>query len=298
MEIRPRRAKHRKSYAQAFQGERSADRYEHVVYAQGSSASMLWLVEKEILIQSIKEFCQTEIKHIDYLDFACGTGRVVEVVEDLVSTSTAIDVSEHMIGIARTKTHKTTYLCEDITREEYLSYKYDLITCFKFLTNAEDGLRREALSALRSLLRDQESILIVNGHGNPLSYRLLTLPYHWGRDKLAGRPFEGYLSTPRLNRLLASAGFRVERRIGMGFVPEKLQRMLPNKIVLAAERMLAKVPGLDYLGLNQVFVCRPADCGTLEDNTAEGVGGSGGTGNLGGKCTARDPAPGLAGLAE
>jgi SAM-dependent methyltransferase len=273
METSPTRTQHRESYARAFQSELSANRYEYVVYAQESSATILWSVERDILIHLIKEFCQAETRQIDSLDFACGTGRIVEVIENLVSTSTAIDVSRHMINISRTKTRKTAYICGDITQGEYLDNKYDLITCFRFLTNAEEELRIKTLSALRRRLRDQDSILIVNGHGNPLSYRLLTLPYHWARDKLAGRPFQGYLSTPRLNRLLASAGFRVERRIGMGFVPEKLQRMLPNKVVLVAERMLAKVPGLDYLGLNQMFVCRRADCGTLEDDTAEGVEG-------------------------
>jgi 2-polyprenyl-3-methyl-5-hydroxy-6-metoxy-1,4-benzoquinol methylase len=217
-------------------------------------------VERDILRAIVKRYVEQNDGHVDYLDFACGTGRVVSALEDLVSTSSAIDISRQMIDIARAKTDKTVYYCKDISlADDVIENKYDIITCFRFLTNAEDALRREVLVGLKQRLKGGGSVLIINGHGNPLSYRLVTLPYHWLRDRLEGRPLRGYLSTWRIRRLLASAGLRVERRVGMGFVPEKLHGWLSDRIVLFVERALPKVWGLGYFGLNQVFVCVSAE---------------------------------------
>ena len=97
-----------------------------------------------------------------------------------------------------------------------------------------------------------------SSHSNPWSYRLILLPYHWLKDRLAGRPLFGYLSNRQARRLLQAAGFRIETIIGMGFVPQKLLPLLGARAAGWVETLLVGVPVIQRVALNQLFVCRKA----------------------------------------
>jgi hypothetical protein len=163
-----------------------------------------------------------------------------------------------MLDRARGRCRQSTLICADITRTNgTIEGQYDLITAFRFLTNAEPALRSAALTALRARLKD-EGTLLINCHSNPWSYRLIMLPYHWLKDRLAGRPLFGYLSNRQARRLLEAAGFRIEAIIGMGFVPQKLLPLLGARAAGRIETLLVGVPVVQRVALNQLFVCRKA----------------------------------------
>jgi SAM-dependent methyltransferase len=245
------------SYRQTFSRDASAARYDEVVYAAGSSADLLWQVEYKILRALAADALRGK-PAATYLDFACGTGRVLSSLEDLAAQAVGIDVSAAMLERARARCRKATLICADITRTNgSLEGQYDLITSFRFLTNAEPALRSAALRALHARLNDGGTLLI-NTHGNPWSYRLVLLPYHWLKDRFAGRPLFGYLSNRETRRLLQDAGFRVEAVIGMGFVPQKLLPVMGARLAGRIESSLADAPGVQRFGLNQLFVCRKA----------------------------------------
>jgi SAM-dependent methyltransferase len=243
------------SYRETFSRDISAARYDEIVYATGSSADLLWQAEYRVLRPLAAAALKGRVAAA-YLDFACGTGRVLASLEDLAVHAVGIDVSQPMLDRARSRCSKATLICTDITKTNASPEgQYDLITAFRFLTNAEPALRSAALAALHARLKDNGTLLI-NSHGNPWSYRLLLLPYHWLKDKRAGRPLFGYLSNREAHRLLRAAGFRVETTIGMGFVPQKLLRLLGARIASRIEARLAGVPVVRRFGLNQLFLCR------------------------------------------
>jgi hypothetical protein len=165
-----------------------------------------------------------------------------------------------MLELAGKRCRSARLIAADITRGEGIQGSYDLITAFRFVTNAEPALRLAALKALRGHLRD-DGVLLINIHGNPWSYRLMTLPYHWIRDRLSGRPLYGYLSVRQLIRLLHQADFQIEAVIGMGFVPEKMLPIVTRRLVYGVESTLAALPGVQRFGLNQLFVCRTSTDG-------------------------------------
>ena len=88
-----------------------------------------------------------------YLDFACGTGRVTSVVEQLAQDSNGLDIPDSMLVEARQKCSKTTFISGDIIRESLDIAPVDLVTAFRFFGNAEDELRNSVLSKLSDLVK-------------------------------------------------------------------------------------------------------------------------------------------------
>ncbi len=135
------------SYRQTFDRQLSAVRYDEIVYAKESSASLLWQVERRI-IQALATDALRSKANSAYLDFACGTGRAISSLENLAAHAVGIDVSEPMLDRARGRCRQSTLICADITRTNgTIEGQYDLITAFRFLTNAEPALRSAALTA-------------------------------------------------------------------------------------------------------------------------------------------------------
>ncbi|MFZ5951503.1 MAG: class I SAM-dependent DNA methyltransferase [Candidatus Rifleibacteriota bacterium] len=97
------------------------------------------------------------------LDFACGTGRITNLLNRRFASITAIDVSAAMLEQARRSLSSVNFMQLDLTRENADLPKFDLITAFRFFLNAQPELRHEALRALVSLLKPH-GIMIVNNH--------------------------------------------------------------------------------------------------------------------------------------
>jgi len=140
-----------------------------------------------------------------YLDFACGSGRILVSVAPAFRDVVAVDVSENMVAEARRKVPGAAFHVVDLTVDPLDLGRFDLITAFRFFGNAEDGLRRAVLRRLRGLIAD-DGCLLINNHRNPASL-LATLSRHAeGMD----------LTYPKLEALLAEHGFAVSRRIPIG----------------------------------------------------------------------------------
>jgi len=142
------------------------------------------------------------------LDFACGTGRITEVIRPMVDEAHGIDVAESMVAHARSRVPDATFHLVDLTRNDSPVMNVDLVTAFRFFGNAHDELRNEALRAIHSVLRPRGH-LIVNAHRNPGSIvnRL---------SRMRGHEVTVTLSHPVLRDLLTRNGFRIVRVIGIG----------------------------------------------------------------------------------
>lgn len=246
----------RHGYQQHFLKLEDAAHYDLSVYATGKVHDLLWRVEAEFLKDFVAEMRRSHSR-IDYLDFACGTGRIISFLEDKVDNATGIDVSRVALDRAVQKVRQATLVCEDITAiDAKLEGQYDLITAFRFMLNAGPDLRDRALKQLALRLKSQHSVLLVNSHGNPFSYKLVFLPYHWLRALLAGRRLKGYLTNRQAVRTIEKAGLKVERTVGMGFVSNKVLYCIPFSAALWLERRLTGIKLLRAAAVNQLFICR------------------------------------------
>jgi SAM-dependent methyltransferase len=186
-----------------------------------------------------------------YLDFACGTGRITQVVEPVAVESYGIDVSEAMLDTARAKCLRTTFIRADLTTRPIPLPPFDLVTAFRFFGNAQDELRAAALDAIRGVLAPG-GLLILNDHVNPRSLhrRLLRLRGHAPDRGLAPRD---------LSRLLAAHGFDVVRAYGIGLWMLRARWNVPSvmrsRIVHTIEP-LSRIPPLVSLCPDIVIVAR------------------------------------------
>ena len=144
-----------------------------------------------------------------YLDFACGTGRITQVVAPLARESVAVDISTTMLEVARKKCPGVRFVQADVTRENRDFGLFDVVTAFRFFGNAEDELRAEALSALCPLLRPGGH-LILNSHRNPFSLAAVF-------NRVTGGSDEMDLNYFKLKRLLTRHGVKIVRVRAIGF---------------------------------------------------------------------------------
>lgn len=242
-------------YRDKFTSHESARDYEDREYASSTGSSLLWEVEKRVLDDIVERFLQP-LSGTTYLDFACGTGRILQYLAPRMAYSTGIDVSTEMLSIARKKVGSAKLVCKDISEEgEELEGTYDVITAFRFFSNAEDSLRRRTLKALCRRMHS-ESVLIANSHTNPLSYKILMLPYHEARRAMGQAIHVRYLTLRSLCRSMRRVGLNPVGVYGYGFVPEKVIRMLGSQWAMTLELSLGQRSVLQRLGTNQLVVCR------------------------------------------
>ncbi len=247
------------SYREHFVGDTTAQRYESGEYAPRSYADLLWQIEQQQLRDVVSDMRRTHDR-IDYLDFAAGTGRIISFMESLVDSATGIEISPDMVDIARRKLKNARMICADILRPDApIEGKYDLITVFRFFLNAEPALRRAAMRALAARLKDRNSRLVFNNHGNLWSHKILLWPLHKVAHRGKGyRPEGNYMSGSEVRQLTRQAGLRIEQVRGAGVLSAKLLRLLSFDRALAYEKRLALAPASSAIGVNQLYVTRLA----------------------------------------
>ncbi|MDH3512847.1 MAG: class I SAM-dependent methyltransferase [Gammaproteobacteria bacterium] len=245
------------TYRKQFVNKKKATAYDQVEYGSDSYNEILWRVEQEQLAALIAEF-RRDYDHIDYLDFAAGTGRIVGFLEDKVDNATAVEISSSMVELARKKLTNATVICADITANAaVVEQKYDLITAFRFVLNAEPDLRLRAMRALAARLRDSSSWLVFNNHGNLWSHKLLLWPLH--RLRRLGRGYltaGNYMTNRQARKLADQAGLRIERVIGAGVLSAKVAGRMSVDSAVTLESRLARSELLSRLAVNQMYVAR------------------------------------------
>jgi SAM-dependent methyltransferase len=245
-------------YSDHFQNRAEASRYETGEYAAKSYSSLLWEIEQSQLAAIIEELRPSH-ERIEALDFASGTGRVTAFLERRVDSVTGIEISEQMCELARKKVERAKIHCTNIlSPTATVEAKYDLITAFRFFLNVEPSLRLAALRALASRLRDSESRLVFNNHGNLWSHKLLLWPYHALRQIGKGQQTAGnYLTASHLLRLLPKVGLQLVSVQGCGLYGAKILRLMSYERSLRAEqRSLGGIFG--RLCVNQMYVVKLA----------------------------------------
>ncbi|MCC6422982.1 MAG: class I SAM-dependent methyltransferase [Phycisphaerales bacterium] len=247
------------TYRKHFTDQAKATDYDSRQYAAGTYGEITWRMEQEQLAHFAAQFRQSH-PWIDYLDFAAGTGRIISFMEEKVDSATGIEISQQMIDVARTKVKHAKLIRADITEpNSSMEGKYDLITAFRFILNAEPSLRLAAFKALATRLKGPDSRLVFNNHGNLMSHKLIMWPFHELRNLGKGHRSEGNCMTHRqVLRLAHQAGLEIEAVWGSAVLGNKSMRILSSVRVERLERKLMGLPLLAQFGVNQMYVARRA----------------------------------------
>jgi SAM-dependent methyltransferase len=160
-----------------------------------------------------------------YLDFACGTGRITQVVAPLAHEAVGVDIAPSMLAAARARCPSVRFVQADLTREAVDLGEFDLATSFRFFGNAQDELRGAALHAIAQRLRPRAH-LVINSHRNPWAVQALL-------HRASGGEHGMDLHHAKLTRLLRAHGFAVVARHPIGFWLYR-SRMLADPAIVDA----------------------------------------------------------------
>ena len=185
-----------------------------------------------------------------YLDFACGTGRVLKLGVPHFQRCVGIDISADMLAVACDRVPSAEFVCADVTADaDAASGEFDCVTLFRFLLNAERSLSLEVLDWLAEHM-PKGAILIGNNHMNTMSFRGAVTVLSNGVLRTRHR----HLSRRTTESLLERSGFRVLEWSGYRVWPTlKGKPVFGRKGQLALEKLAHRLH-LGALGSELVFV--------------------------------------------
>lgn len=243
------------AYKDLFTRADQARDYDRKEYGEKSGARLYSQFEISFLKGYLEALPETQRQR--YLDFACGTGRIISALEDLFAESTGLDLSQAMLDTARSKIRKASLLCGDFESGSFNQWNdhFHCITAFRFLPNVEETIGRRALFWWKKILHPQ-GLLIVNTHLNPWSYKILLWPWHALKSLLSRKPMPRYYPVSLMKRELESAGFEVIHVYGAGCLSGKGVRWLPIRWSEKIESLFAGSSLAAHFGSNIILVCR------------------------------------------
>lgn len=188
-----------------------------------------------------------------YLDFACGTGRIMELAHAHFTETVGIDVSDSMLAEARRRVPGATLMNVDVMTSPPEIGSFQVISLFRFILSAEDHLREGVLRWLRTVIAP-DGVLVVNNHLNRwsitgLRHRLRNVV----RGKSGGPPAERHME-----QLLGQCGFEIVEAYGFGVIPPwRDTRRYPSTQLLRLERLLGSSQWLQEHAKDRIYLCRP-----------------------------------------
>ena len=225
---------------------------------------IIWDIEKYYLKKILNTVPEKEIR---YMDFACGTGRVISYLGQYIEDRTGIDTSECMLQLAQEKI-SARYVNGNIVEDETLlgGETFNLITAFRLFLNIENKNRYLILKALRNYLTD-DGYLIVNNHMNRYSIlgmmafslkSLRILPLR-ADAKTRQRGIINTMSELEFRKVLTASGYEVTRVYRFVLFPgHNSLVILPHRTLVRMEIRLSRIPLLNLMCKDQIYVCRKA----------------------------------------
>lgn len=217
-------------------------------YEQGYYAHQWQLIEKPLFMKVLEQLKNRDSSK--YLDFACGTGRILSVGEAFFEDSTGVDISADMLGRAKLNCTKSILIHQDITSVP-LEDKYDVITAFRFFLNAEPALADDVLSAFHRMLPDDGGTVILNIHVNtncPLGW------FYELRNKIKGKTIANTKSLQQFEKVLENNGFAIERVYWYSFLPRTGWHFnfITKHLIVPVEKLFKLLPFLN--GFSQCYL--------------------------------------------
>jgi SAM-dependent methyltransferase len=228
----------------------------HDKFFSGPYRSVIWKIEQEKLEAILERYRLRRRESVQMLDFACGTGRILQLFENQVDSAVGIDISESMLAVAKSHLQKTELLQADLTREPVLARRrFELITAFRFFPNAEPSLRDEVMRELVNLLAD-DGILVLNNHlrcsGSKLRLRrAIRRITKRGKDKDLH-----CMSDTEVEALAERYGLSIVEIHPLAVLPvlKEKRPVLPRLLISGIERWAARNALLGNLANNRIYV--------------------------------------------
>ena len=214
-----------------------------------------WQWEQRTLLRAIDRHC-AQPREITYLDFACGTGRILSFLESRVASSSGVDVSDSMLEVASKNVHTSDLFKADLKRSNiFEGRQFSLITAFRFFSNAQPSLRQEIVILLASML-SESGCLIFNIHRNKHS-SLAKMSYWYHRIKDGQGSLEG-VSLQEMAMLLDGAGLKIVQVYSWGLLPiRRDDTRVPAWLYLAINGLGSRFSALTRkFAQNLVCVCK------------------------------------------
>ncbi len=242
---------YRKSHTSNSKGEDYDKSFRNSDYRQ---FILRW--EDLVLKNIISEFV---VNKQNYLDFACGTGRITKLVEQSFNNAYGIDVSESMIKQATKKVKKAKIIKQDITiSNPFESDQMDLITSFRFFLNAEKKLRSEVLDSLHSIL-NRDGYLVFNIHNNSTIISRSIDKLAIFKKKLDGKKFQpqNSMSISEVRCLLDKHNFEIVKTYHKALIPLKSEKStFKISKYTKIENLFSGIDFAKHLSRNIIYVCR------------------------------------------
>lgn len=232
----------------------------HQSFAENVYRSVMWEIEQSILLDLLKAYFEMPDR-VRLLDFACGSGRVLQLLENRVDTATGVDVTASMLDVAGAVTARSRLINCDITRSADLDgERFDLITAFRFFPNAEPSLRTEAMAKLAAMLAPG-GIMVFNNHIRAGSARHRARVAKARQGRLKSKNDLHCMSDQEAAELAAQHGLTIveERHAGVLPIMKDKKSLIPTSILRSIERMGARTKLLASLAANKVYVARHVD---------------------------------------
>lgn len=237
------------SYRDKHIGEGIGRRYDAT--HQNKVDALIWGKFVKVFLKAVlSKAAQEGAKN--YLDFACGTGRILKIGASIFANSTGIDISPDMLELARERVPTARFYCTDVTGDiDLVQSSFDCVTLFRFLLNAEEELRENVLSWLSKHM-PSGALLIGDTHQHSLSpMGIVTII-----ARRLGRKDLNVLSRSKAQETLERHGFKVIRWSGYRVLPSINGRAIfGTAIQLRGEQLLQGLK-LGYFGSEQVFIAK------------------------------------------
>jgi SAM-dependent methyltransferase len=195
-----------------------------------------------------------------HFDFACGTGRITRLAEEIFAEVDALDISAAMVEVARAAgRHAQFYVGNILESPNLCPGPYASITTFRLLLNIDPPLRVPVLIQLHRRLQ-ADGVLIFNVHGNRHSLRHPALLWNRWRHRYEPSGVERLLndmSRSEVESCLEAAGFVVEHVYGIGILPQTVYRWPFSPLWRGIDRRLSGLSLLKPFSIDLLFVCRP-----------------------------------------
>jgi SAM-dependent methyltransferase len=218
-------------YRESHSGEGYGKVYTKTYEAGFYSAQ--WSLLEKPLIKAIFQKIANQNK-TKYLDFACGTGRIIKLAENYFNETWGVDVSDSMLEISKSNCNSSTLLNQDITSNR-INKKFDVITAFRFFLNAQKQLRLNVLTEMHAMM-NKNGYLIINVHVNANS------PLGWVyriRNKVRKKTIANTMSLECISKELNDSGFDIEEVHFYSYYPRTGPWFgaLATKLILPIEKI-------------------------------------------------------------
>ena len=248
-------------YTKRFLTQKAAEAYVQDEYAADSYASSIWAEQAPLVKKWFQEFHRQDPMG-RHFDFACGTGRITRLAEEIFPDVDALDISAAMVELARSAGRQARFSVGNILEQNDLCPgPYGSITAFRLLLNIDPHLRVPVLTELQRRLAPSGT-LIFNVHGNSHSLRFPALLWNrWRHPCEAGgtKRMLNTMSRGEVEACVDAAGFRIEQVYGIGILPQTVYRWPLRFFWRGLDHWLSSLSWLKRFSIDLIFICKRKD---------------------------------------